>query len=323
MTILLTGAAGFIGARTSQFLLEDGHTVIGIDNMNSYYDPVVKQYRLDDLQKKDNFIFHELSIEHQESLDKCFSNYSFDAVINLAARAGVRASIENPYVYLSTNTLGTLNLLELMRKHRVQKYSMASTSSLYAGKSMPFTEDADVRTPLSPYAATKLGAEAMAYSYHHLHGIDVSILRYFTVYGPAGRPDMSPFRFTEWIMRGEKVNLYGDGNQTRDFSYIDDIARGTIAATEHCNGYEIFNLGGGNQPISINSMIHEIEKLLGKRAVISYQLSSKADLENTSADIRKANTILGWTPIVTPSEGFKKTVEWHQQNATWTNRLCL
>ncbi|MDA7900930.1 NAD-dependent epimerase/dehydratase family protein, partial [Akkermansiaceae bacterium] len=248
---------------------------------------------------------------------------TFDAVINLAARAGVRASITDPFVYLSTNTLGTLNLLDLMLKHNVKRYVMASTSSLYAGKLMPFLETADVRQPLSPYAASKLGAEAMAYSYYHLYGLDVSILRYFTVYGPAGRPDMSPFRFTEWVSRREPITLYGDGEQTRDFTYIDDIARGTIAATEQCDGYEIYNIGGGNEPISINAMIAEIERHLGKKAIIDYQSQNNADMQDTAANIDKAMDKLGWKPDVSPFDGLERTVKWHQENVEWLRNVTL
>jgi len=323
MKILLTGAAGFIGARTAELLIGDGHQVVGVDNMNDYYDVSVKQYRLDQVQQKQGFEFIKLDIEEKEALDACFENNAFDAVINLAARAGVRASITDPFVYLSTNTLGTLNLLDLMLKHGVKGYVMASTSSLYAGKPMPFLETADVRQPLSPYAASKLGAEAMAYSYHHLHGLDVSILRYFTVYGPAGRPDMSPFRFTEWISRGEPITLYGDGEQTRDFTYIDDIARGTIAATEQCKGYEIYNIGGGNEPISINTMIAEIERHLGKKATIDYQPQNNADMQDTAANIDKAMDKLGWKPEVSPFDGLEKTVKWHQRNEAWLSSVGL
>ncbi|MDB4813212.1 NAD-dependent epimerase/dehydratase family protein [Akkermansiaceae bacterium] len=323
MNILLTGVAGFIGARTAELLLEDGHKVVGIDNMNDYYDVSVKQYRLDQMKQKESFEFLQLDIENKGALNACFENRAFDAVINLAARAGVRASIISPFVYLATNTLGTLNLLDLMLKHNVKRYVMASTSSLYAGKPMPFLETADVRQPLSPYAASKLGAEAMAYSYHHLHGLDVSILRYFTVYGPAGRPDMSPFRFTEWISRGEPITLYGDGEQTRDFTYIDDVARGTIAATENCEGYEIYNIGGGNEPISIKTMITEIERHLGKEAIIDYQPQNNADMQDTSANIDKASSDLGWRPTIRPVEGFRKTVDWHVKNQTWLQNTDL
>jgi len=323
MNIFLTGAAGFIGARTSELLIKDGHQVIGVDNINDYYDVSVKKYRLEQLKKKEGFKFLQLDIEDKESLALCFQNNSFDAVINLAARAGVRTSITDPFVYLSTNTLGTLNLLDLMLRYNVKRYVMASTSSLYAGKPMPFLETADVRQPLSPYAASKLGAEAMSYTYHHLYELDVSILRYFTVYGPAGRPDMSPFRFTELIDRGQPITLFGDGKQTRDFTYIDDIARGTIAAVERCRGYEIYNIGGGNEPISLNAMINEIERHLGKKAIINSKPMNKADMQDTYADIQKANLELDWAPIIHPLDGFERTVRWHQKNQDWLSKIKL
>jgi len=197
--ILVTGTAGFIGWRTSQKLLEEGRQVIGIDNMNDYYDVKLKTRRLEGLKQNKSFTFYQLDIENLAAMDPIFKDNKIGAVVNLAARAGVRYSIENPHVYMSTNAQGVLNLLELMRKYDVRKLVHASTSSLYAGQKMPFTEDLPVNTPISPYAATKKAAEAMAYSYHYLFGLDISVLRYFTVYGPSGRPDMSIFRFVKWV----------------------------------------------------------------------------------------------------------------------------
>ena len=241
-------------------------------------------------------------------------------MINLAARAGVRASIENPRLYLSTNTLGTLNLLELMVAHGVPRYVMASTSSLYAGASAPFVETANVTRPISPYAATKLAAEALAYVWHHLHGLQVTVLRYFTVFGPAGRPDMSTFKFIECVRRGRPLPLFGDGTQTRDFTYIDDIARGTVRALG-VQGYEIINLGGGNQPLSIRTMIQCLEEQLGRKAIIQNLPMNATDMQDTSADITKAQTLLQWRPEVPPFEGFARTVAWHQENAAWLDEL--
>lgn len=268
MTILLTGCAGFIGARVAELLLARGGRVVGVDTLNDYYDVRLKRHRLGRLTKASGFEFHGIDIEDRAALEKLFIEHRFDAVINLAARAGVRASIDSPRVYLTTNALGALNLLELMSAHAVPRFVMASTSSLYAGAEMPFVETTDVTHPISPYAATKLAAEALAQTWHHLHGLHVAILRYFTVYGPAGRPDMSPFRFIEWVRRGEPIRLFGDGSQTRDFTYIDDIALGTIAALD-VQGCEIFNLGGGNEPLSIRAMIENIEENLGSQARIN------------------------------------------------------
>lgn len=322
MKILLTGCAGFIGARTAELLLDDGHHVVGIDNLNDYYDVQLKEYRLSRLRERGGFEFEAIDIEDHGALKELFRDHAFDAVINLAARAGVRASIVDPHVYLTTNTQGALNLLQLMTTYGVPRYIMASTSSLYAGQSMPFVETADVTRPISPYAATKLAAEALAYTWHHLHGFNVAVLRYFTVFGPAGRPDMSPFRFIEWIRRGQPITLYGDGSQTRDFTYIDDIAHGSIAALG-VSGYEIFNLGGGNEPLSINSMIHAIEKNLGMKALIDHQPQNNADMQDTSAEITKAKSLLDWEPTIHPIEGFKRTVAWHRENAFWLNSITL
>ena len=321
-TLLITGCAGFIGARTSQLALDAGHEVVGLDNLNDYYDPRVKRHRLEALTVQPGFRFLEMDIEDADALDRIFAVRHFDAVINLAARAGVRASIEAPHVYMHTNTVATLNLLERMVRYGVPKFVIASTSSLYAGLPMPFSEDALVTRPISPYAATKLAAESLSHVWHHLHGIDVSVVRYFTVYGPGGRPDMAPFRFSEWIRRGEPITLYGDGEQTRDFTYIDDIARGTLAAIEPL-GYEIINLGGGNTPISINSMISHLEEELGKSAVIDRKPPFSADMKDTAADIQKASKLLGWKPETSPADGLKQTAEWHKRNSVWLDQIQL
>ena len=232
--ILLTGAAGFIGWETAKRLLSGGKRVLGVDNLNDYYDVGLKEYRLEDLKGREKFSFYRADIEDLQALEDIFRGNRIDAVVNLAARAGVRYSIENPFVYMTTNAYGTLNLLELMRKYGVKKIVLASTSSLYAGQKMPFSEELPVNTPISPYAASKKAAEVMAYSYHYLFGIDVSVLRYFTVYGPAGRPDMSLFRFIKWIDVGDELVLYGDGSQSRDFTFVSDIAEGTIRALKAC-----------------------------------------------------------------------------------------
>ena len=314
--ILVTGAAGFIGWRTAGKLLEHGFQVTGIDNLNDYYDVRLKSYRLNDLKKHEGFSFHKVDIEDLEALRPVFEEAAPDAVINLAARAGVRYSLENPHVYLRTNTGGMLNLLELMRANDVKKIALASTSSLYAGQALPFQEDLAVNTPISPYAATKKAAEAMSYTYHHLFGLDVSVLRYFTVYGPAGRPDMSPFRFIKWIDEGTPIELFGDGSQSRDFTHVDDIAEGTIRALRPL-GYEIINLGGGQKPYSIKYMIEKIEGLLGKKAVIDKKPFHKADMMETWADITKAKKLLGWEPKIGFDEGFEDTVRWHKENRDW------
>ena len=314
-TILLTGAAGFIGWETAKKLLEQGTHVIGVDNLNDYYDVKLKLYRLNDLQERVNFIFHKIDIEDRAAMEEVLQKNKIDAVINLAARAGVRYSIENPYIYMSTNAQGTLNLLELMRKYGIKKFVLASTSSLYADQGMRFSENLPVNTPISPYAASKKAAEMLAYSYHYLYGIDVSVLRYFTVYGPAGRPDMSLFRFIKWIDEGIELTVYGDGSQTRDFTYVTDIAEGTVKALTPL-GYEVINLGN-SRPHSLSQAIGFIEDRLGMKANVKHLPPQKADMQATWADIGKAARVIDWRPKVSLDEGIKLTVDWHIANREW------
>ena len=321
---LVTGVAGFIASQVCQQLLDQGNQVIGVDNLNDYYDIRLKNWRLDQLKahpNSENFSFSDLDIEDQANLSDLFkAEGPSDAVLNLAARAGVRYSMENPHVYLSTNTEGTLNLLECMRAHGCKKLVLASTSSLYAGQKMPFTEDLSVNEPLSPYAASKKAGELMAYSYHKLYQVDVSVVRYFTVFGPAGRPDMSIFRFIKWIDEGEPIELFGDGSQSRDFTYVHDIARGTIAAIQDV-GYQIINLGGGRNPVSLNTIISKLEELLGKRAKIDHKPFHVADLMETWADISKAKSLLDWEPQVSLDEGLEKSVHWYMDNQHWLKEV--
>ncbi|MBF0328924.1 MAG: GDP-mannose 4,6-dehydratase [Nitrospirae bacterium] len=321
-TIILTGAAGFIGWNTGLKLLADGARIIGIDNLNDYYDVRLKYHRLEDLKKHPNFKFYHTDIENLQALEIIFQDHKIDAVINLAARAGVRYSLVNPHVYLSTNTLGTLNLLEAMKRYGTKKMVLASTSSLYAGQKMPFAEDLPVNTPISPYAASKKAAEAMAHSYHYLFGLDISVVRYFTVYGPAGRPDMSIFRFIKWIDEGTPIELFGDGSQSRDFTYIEDIAAGSIKALKEV-GYEIINIGGGQKPESLNYVIKTIEDFLGKKAVIENKPFHKADMMETSADISKARRLLEWEPKTGLDEGMDKTLQWYIANRDWLRDIKL
>ena len=322
-TVLLTGSAGFIGWKTAEFLLEKGYKVIGIDNLNNYYDPKLKLWRKSQLEKNKNFKFYEVDISNFGALKVLFDSFDFDYVVNLAARAGVRYSMVNPHVYMQTNAQGTLNLLELMKEKGIKKFVLASTSSLYAGQPMPFKETLPVNTPISPYAASKKAAEVMAYTYHYLYGIDVSVVRYFTVFGPAGRPNMSIFRFIKWIDEETPIKLFGDGTQARDFTYVDDIAEGTILAMEKEVGYEIINLGGGKNPISLKTIIEKIENLLGKKAKIEYKPFNKADMKETWADIEKAERLLNWKPKVDVDEGLKRTVEWYLENKEWVKNISL
>jgi len=319
---LVTGCAGFIGAKVAEFLVQKKCAVIGLDNMNDYYDVALKKHRLNDLKKRRNFKFYNVDIEDLNALKGIFKKYRFDAVINLAARAGVRYSMANPHVYFSTNVQGTVNLLELCKGKKIKKFILASTSSLYAGQPMPFKETLAVNTPISPYAASKKGAEAACYTYHYLYGIDVSILRYFTVYGPAGRPDMSIIRFIKWIDEGKPLQVFGDGTQSRDFTYIDDIAQGTIKALKKV-GFQVINLGGGKRPHSLLQVIHRIQRYLGKKAVMKKLSFDKTDMKATWADISKAKRLLGWQPKTGLDEGLRQTILWYQQNRSWLKDIKL
>lgn len=317
---LLTGAAGFIGERTAALLLEGGHSVTGIDNLNDYYPVALKRYRLDRLKAYRDFVFYELDIEDGPGLERALGGEHFDAVINLAARAGVRYSMENPQVYFSTNVIGLLNILEYMRAQGIGKLVQASTSSLYAGQDTPFSESLPVNTPISPYAASKKAAETLCYTYHHLYGIDVTITRFFTVYGPAGRPDMAIFKFIKLIHEGLPITIYGDGNQSRDFTFIDDIATGTIRALAPL-GFEIINLGGGKKPVSMHDIVKRIESLLDTRAEITYKSFNPADMKVTWAEIAKAHRLLDWRPTTSIDEGLAACVSWYKNNQEWLARI--
>jgi len=318
---LVTGAAGFIAARINDMLLSEGHEIIGIDNLNDAYDPRMKYHRLEKLKTRDGFIFYQDDITDRSALEKIFSqNGHIDAVINLAARAGVRACIENPFIFYETNSLGTLNLLEMCKHYQTNKFILASTSSIYgANPPYPTPENADSSHPLQIYAASKKAAEVMAHSYHHLEHIDVTVFRYFTVYGPAGRPDLALFRFVQWIAEGRTVRLNGDGKQTRGFTYLDDIARGTILGLQPL-GYEVINLGG-HESISMLDLIHMIEEILGKKAVIEYAPFHPADVKSNLADVTKARKMLGWEPKVGLQEGVQNLVDWYMSERAWASQL--
>lgn len=319
---LVTGAAGFIGARVTEFLLAAGDTVIGVDNLNSAYDVTLKHWRLQRLTALRNFQFQQLDIANRAELTSLWDSIlPLDGVINLAARAGVRPSVENPWVYIETNVCGTLNLLELCRKFSVHKFVLASTSSLYGiHNPMPYAEDADTSKPVSPYAASKKAAEVLCHTYHYLHGLDVTVLRYFTVYGPAGRPDMSPFRFVQWICEGRPVIVYGDGSQSRDFTYVDDIARGTIAALKPL-GYSVINLGS-DQPVNLMDGIRLIERQVKRSAQLEFRSAHASDVKATWANISRARQHLGWTPQVPYEEGISRLVRWYLENREWAQKIC-
>ena len=318
---LVTGAAGFIGARTSQMLIEQGHSVVGIDNMNDAYDPRMKDYRLKKLQAMEGFTFHKHDISEKSAID-LFKNEKLDGVINLAARAGVRYSVENPWVFLESNVTGTLNMLEVCRQFGCKKFILASTSSIYGeNPEYPTPETASSSEPMQPYAASKKGAEALAHSYHHLYDIDVTIVRYFTVYGPAGRPDLAIFRFVKWIIEGEPIRINGDGKQSRGFTYVDDIARGTIAALKPL-GYEVINLGG-HEVISINGLVELVEDLTGKKANVQYGPPNLADMFMNQANVTKAREMLGWDPQVNLREGIGNLIKWYYAERDWAKDVLM
>jgi nucleoside-diphosphate-sugar epimerase len=320
--ILLTGAAGFIGYRVADLLLEDGYTVFGVDNLNDAYDIRLKKYRLNKLQESANFHFAKLDISLKENINelKKFIPKDVDGVINLAARAGVRTSLTDPWVYLDTNMTGTLNLLELCRHKGIKKFILASSSSLYAEESPPpFKETDNTDFPLQPYAASKKSAEVLAHAYHYLYDLDITVLRYFTVYGPAGRPDMVMFRFCQWIAEGRPVIVNGDGEQSRGFTYLDDIARGTISALRPL-GYKIINLGG-HEVITINDLIKMLEDRLGKKAMITHHPFHPADVYTNQADVTLAEKWLDWMPKIDLEEGVTRLVDWYMEERDWASQI--
>lgn len=318
---LLTGAAGFIAYHVAGRLLDADHQIVGVDTFNDAYDPRLKRWRAETLGARAGFELVEGDIVDRDFLERLFAERGpFDACLNLAARAGVRPSVEDPWTYLQTNAAGALNLLELCRRHDVGKYVLASTSSLYgAHNPIPYREDADTNRPLSPYAASKKAAEALCYTYRHLYGLDVSVFRFFTVYGPAGRPDMSLFRFVQWVAEERPVVIYGDGSQSRDFTYVDDIARGVVAGLQPV-GHAVMNLGS-DQPVKLLDALRRVEAAVGKKARIEYQPMHRADVPATWADVSAAREKLGWRPEVDLDEGIRRSVAWYREHRDWARNI--
>lgn len=326
-TAFITGIAGFIASNVASQLLDAGWRVVGIDDFNDYYDPRLKHHRIARLAEKagttvtpdkgrrlvdaDTFRIQSGSIVDRAQVTELMASEKPTVVFNLAARAGVRQSVRRPQDYVDTNITGQLNVLEAMVATGVQKLIYASTASLYAGQPLPFVETSNVDRPISPYAATKKSAELLAHAWHFLHGIDVSIVRYFTAYGPAGRPDMSITRFIKGILRGETITVYGDGNQCRDFTYVDDIAAGTVLATKDV-GYDVFNLSGGQEPVTINRTIAMCEEIVGKKAHVEHAGPFECDIVETRASTERARTTLGWNPKTDFETGLHRCVEWHR-----------
>lgn len=321
MKMLVTGAAGFIGATVARRLLEAGHAVVGLDDLNDYYDVRLKEWRLARLQRFDGFTFQRGDVADMAALEPLYRAHRFAVTFNLAARAGVRASVENPWVYTDTNVTGTLNLLECCRRHDCPTFVLASTSSLYGTTETPFRLENRTDEPHSPYAATKKGAEVMAYTYHFLYGLNVSVCRYFTVFGPAGRPDMSYFKFLLKIDRGEPIPVYGDGSQSRDFTYVDDVAEATIRSAR-LSGHHILNVGN-DRPVELRRMIAVLEERMGARAEIEYLPRHPADNPITWADVTRTRELLDWEAQISLEAGLDRVVTWFEGNRDWLRTIKL
>ena len=314
MKILLTGGAGFIGFHTTKALLERGNEVVVVDNFNDYYNPELKEDRVKQLKSGfENITINRVDISNYKELEKIFQKEKIDKVCHLAAQAGVRYSLDEPFIYESTNVLGTLNLLELCRHYKVKDFIFASSSSVYGeNKKIPYSEEDRVDNQVSLYAATKKTNEIMASTYHHLFGLNCAGLRFFTVYGPWGRPDMGVFIFLDNIYKGKEIDVFNNGEMARDFTYIDDIVSGIVAAIEKRFSYEIFNLARG-QSLKLINYISAIEKCLDKKAKINMMPMQPGDVKDTWADTTKAKKLLGYEPKVSLEEGVAKFVNWYKE----------
>ncbi len=313
--ILVTGSAGFIGFHVAKRLLADGHRVVGLDNFNNYYDPQIKEARNAILKKHEAFKLYRGDLADNSQVSKIFELESVDKVCHLAAQAGVRYSLENPYVYENSNMLGTLNILESMRRHGVNDLVFASSSSVYGGiQEIPFHEDMRINQPVSLYAATKAANELYAHAYHHLYGLNTVGLRFFTVYGPWGRPDMALFLFVDAILNKRPIQVFNHGDMVRDFTYIDDIVGGVVASLEAVEqlGYEIINLGCSS-PVNLLEFIQVIEETLDQEAEKEMLPMQPGDVRATYADVSKAHELLDYTPRTTIKDGVRQFVEWYKK----------
>lgn len=316
MKVFLTGATGFIGFHTVKRLLAENHQVIAIDNINDYYSPVWKKENLAELEKLPNFTFQELDILDLVKLKALVKHHSPEAIIHLAARAGVRPSIEQPLLYTQVNILGTQHVLEIARELKIGRVVYASSSSVYGNQEkVPFSETDPCVTPISPYAATKRATELIAHTYSHLFGLETVGLRFFTVYGPNGRPDMAPYLFTQAILKDQPIKQYGDGTTARDYTYVDDIVSGIVASITASlpNKAEIINLGN-NQPVQLKDFIKTLEMVTGKTAKIVQQPLQPGDVQQTYADITKAQKILNYQPKTSLKKGLTQFVAWYKAN---------
>ena len=308
--ILVTGAAGFIGFHLCKNLVEFGNKIIGIDNINEYYDPELKKNRLKILKQNSNFTFFKTDLCDYKNIENIFNNNSIEIICHLAAQAGVRYSLTHPFAYQKSNNEGFLNIIELAKKYNIKNFVFASSSSVYGNnKKLPFSEEDPVDHPISLYAATKRSNELIAYSYSHLFNLNCSGLRFFTVYGPWGRPDMALFIFTKSIIDNKKIKIFNNGDMKRNFTYIDDIIDGIKRVIDHPKKYEIYNIGN-NRAENLIDFIENIERCLGKKALREYLPMQPGDVKTTMADIKKIMR-LGYNPKTNIPEGIKKFVKWY------------
>ena len=311
MKILVTGCSGFIGSHFCQKLLQSDYEVVGIDNFDPYYSLKLKEYNLNLLKENKNFQFVKGDFSEEEILEDIFSKNKIDKIVHIGAKAGVRNSLKYPKEYAHNNILGTINLLEIARKYDVDEFIFASSSSVYGqSDELPFLEEIYTSKPMNPYAASKKSCELFGYTYYFLYGINFLAFRFFTVYGPRGRPDMAIYKFVKNIYHGESLNLFGDGSFKRDFTYVSDIIDGIFLGLGKKLGFEIFNLGN-EKPFSISVLIKKIEEILGKKANIIYKPVQKGDMEITYANINKAREILGFQPKIDIETGLRNYVEWY------------
>ena len=311
MRVLVTGAAGFIGSHLCERLLADGWKVVGVDNFDNFYDPQIKRRNISSCLQNENFQLIEEDIRDSAAMDDAVKD--IEIIVHLAAKAGVRPSIAQPLLYADVNIIGTMVMLEAAKRNKIKKFIFGSSSSVYGNnKKVPFSEDDNVDFPISPYAATKKAGELVWHIYHYLYNISITCLRFFTVYGPRQRPDLAIHKFAKLIEQGKPLPVYGDGSMMRDFTYIDDIIDGTIAAMQKCSGFNVFNLGE-SRPITVNDLVVEMEKALGKKAVIEHQPPQPGDVERTYADVTKAENELDYNPATPIETGLEKFVAWLRQ----------
>lgn len=312
MKILVTGGAGFIGSHVTDRLLNRGDEVVVIDNLNDYYDPCIKESNLKEALRSPDMTFVKGDILDESLLKQIFSEHTFDVIVHLAARAGVRPSLEQPILYEQVNCRGTLNMLECAKSNGIKRFVFASSSSVYGNvKEIPFREDARIDKPISPYAATKAAGELYCHSYHHLYGISVNALRFFTVYGPRGRPDMAIYKFTSLIDQGKPIPFYGDGSTKRDYTFYTDIVDGIVASIDRDLGFEIINLGE-SRTTTLSDLVRIIEEKLGKKAKLEKQPMQPGDVIMTCADVSKARRMLDYKPTTTVEEGVTRFMEWYK-----------